>query len=182
MILSGAFERFPGLKFVVTEQGCGWLPGLLAQLDGILKGVREKGAIGELRFKPEHVLPKTATEYVQQNVWFGVSFPQAGDISAARKSLGIDRVMWGSDYPHDEGTYPFTTEALRQVFSDWSEADLRKVLGGNAAEVYGFDLDALAPLAEQVGPTVAEVAEPLTELPAEPNEALLRNARTSTAA
>jgi predicted TIM-barrel fold metal-dependent hydrolase len=182
MILSGVFERFPDLRFVVTEQGCGWLPGLVAQLDMILKGVREKGAIGELRFKPEHVLPKTATEYVQQNVWFGVSFPQSGDIAAAMKVLGIDRVMWGSDYPHDEGTYPFSREALRQVFSDWSEADLRKVLGENAAEVYGFDLDALAPLAEQFGPTVAEVAEPLTELPAEPNEALLRNASASAAA
>jgi Amidohydrolase len=85
-------------------------------------------------------------------------------------------VMWGSDFPHDEGTHPYTREHLRQLFSDWPEADLRKILAENVAEVYGFDLDALAPAAAQHGPTVAEIAEPLTELPAEPNEALLRNA------
>jgi predicted TIM-barrel fold metal-dependent hydrolase len=182
MVLSGVFERFPNLKFVITEQGCSWLPGVLSQLDMILKNVRDKGAIGELRFKPEHVLPKTATEYVQQNVWFGVSFPAAADIRVARDVLGLDRVMWGSDFPHDEGTYPFTREALRQVFSDWTEADLRKVLGENVAALYDFDLDALAPLAAQFGPTVDEIAQPLTELPDEPNEALLRNARPSTTA
>ena len=90
--------------------------------------------------------------------------------------LGIDRMMWGSDYPHDEGTFPFTTEHLRQVFHDWPEADVRAVLAGNVAEVYGFDLDALAPAAARLGPTVAEVATPLDRLPADPNEALLRNA------
>src|SRR3954447_26659803 len=116
LLLSGVFERFPRLKFVVTEQGCGWVPGMIAQLDGILANVRDKGAIGELRFKPEHVLPRSATEYMQQNVWFGVSFPQTDDVAAARDVIGVDKVMWGSDYPHDERTYPFTTMALRQVF------------------------------------------------------------------
>ncbi|HLT70193.1 MAG TPA: amidohydrolase family protein, partial [Acidimicrobiales bacterium] len=86
-----------------------------------------------------------------------------------------------SDYPHDEGTYPYTREALRQVFSDWPEEDLRKILGENAAELYDFDLDALAPRAAQLGPRVSEVATPLTELPPEPNEALLRNATPSAA-
>ncbi len=176
LLLAGVFERFPGLRFVLTEQGCAWLPGMVAQLDMILKGVREKGAIGELRFKPEHVLPRSATEYVQQNVWFGVSFPQHADVAAARDVLGVERFMWGSDYPHDEGTHPYSVLALRQVFHDWPEADLRKVLGENAADLYGFDLAALAPAAAAHGPTVEQIAEPLRELPAEPNEALLRNA------
>jgi hypothetical protein len=151
------------------------MPPLLKQLDGVLAGVRDKGSIGELRFKPEHVLPRSATEYFNQNVWMGVSFPGIADIAAARE-LGIDRFMWGSDFPHDEGTHPYTREHLRQLFHDWSEADLRKMLAENAAEVYGFDLAALAPLAERFGPTVEELSKPLTELPAEPNEALLKNA------
>ena len=176
LLLSGVFERFPKLKFVLTEQGCAWLPDLLANLDRTLQGVRDNGAIGELRFKPEHVLPRSATEYAQQNVWFGVSFPGLADAQAARDVLGIDRVMWGSDYPHDEGTFPYSTLALRQIFHDWPEEDLRKVLAGNAAGLYGFDLDALEPLVAEVGPLVSEIAQPLTELPAEPNEALLRNA------
>jgi predicted TIM-barrel fold metal-dependent hydrolase len=182
LMLSGVFERFPRLRFVMTEQGCSWLPGMLQQLDMILENVRENQAVGELRFKPEHILPKSATEYVEQNVWFGISFPQRADIDVARSGIvSLDKFMWGSDYPHDEGTYPYTREALRQVFSDWPEEDLRKILGENAAELYDFDLDALAPLAAQLGPRVSEVATPLTELPPEPNEALLRNATPSAA-
>jgi hypothetical protein len=83
--------------------------------------------------------------------------------------------MWGSDFPHDEGTHPFTREHLRQLFHDWKPDDLRRVLGGNAAALYGFDLDALAPAAAHLGPLVTDIATPLSELPAEPNEALLRN-------
>jgi predicted TIM-barrel fold metal-dependent hydrolase len=175
LLLSGVFERFPRLKFVMTEQGCSWMPPLLTQLDKHLESVRKNGAIGELRFQPEHVLPKSATEYFRQNVWMGVSFPGLADAKAARTSLGIDKVMWGSDYPHDEGTYPYSTLALRQVFHEWPEADLRRVLAGNVAEMYDFDLDALAPAAALHGPLLSEIAQPLDELPAEPNEALLRN-------
>src|SRR5690606_20525137 len=79
MLLSGAFERFPGLKFVLTEQGCAWLPELVQYLDGHLESIRANGAIGELRFKPEHILPKNASDYVRQNCWFGLSFPLKAD-------------------------------------------------------------------------------------------------------
>jgi predicted TIM-barrel fold metal-dependent hydrolase len=176
LMLSGVFERFPRLKLVLTEQGCSWLPPLLAQLDSLMAGIRDNGAIGELRFKPEHILPKSATEYFRQNVWLGISFPKTDDVAAARETLGVDKVMWGSDYPHDEGTYPYTTLSLRQIFHDWPEADLRKVLAGNAASLYRFDLTALAEPASRLGPAVSEVATPLTQLPAHPNEALLANA------
>jgi predicted TIM-barrel fold metal-dependent hydrolase len=175
LMLSGVFDRFPRLKFVMTEAGCAWVPPLLSRLDGTLEAVRTTGRIGELRFKPEHRLPKSATEYFHQNVWLGVSFPKLADAEAARTSLGVDKFMWGSDYPHDEGTYPYTKLALRQVFHDWPESGLRKVLAGNAASVYGFDLGALAGPASRLGPTVSEVAQPLTELPENPNEALLAN-------
>jgi len=92
-------------------------------------------------------------------------------------SLGIDKFLWGSDYPHDEGTFPHTTLALRQVFHDWPEADLRKILAENAAGLYGFDLAKLAEPASRLGPAVSEIARPLTELPDNPNEALLANVR-----
>ena len=88
--------------------------------------------------------------------------------------LAPGRFMWGNDYPHDEGSGPYTKETLRAVFHDVPEAELRDVLAGNAAKLYGFDLDALAPLAAQYGPTVEELASPLTQLPEKPNAALLR--------
>ena len=174
LLLSGVFERFPKLNFVMTEQGCAWIPPFLKQIDSHLAAVRKAGAIGELRFKQEHILPKSATEYFQQNVWLGVSFPGPADARAAKEAVGVDKFMWGSDYPHDEGTYPFTREALRQVFSDWDEPSMRKILAENAAKLYNFDLDALAPAAEKFGPTVAELQKPLDKLPDNANEALLR--------
>jgi len=68
--------------------------------------------------------------------------------------------MWGSDYPHEEGTHPFTREHLRQVMGNLQPEQIQQILAGNAAELYGFDLDKLAPLAAEHGPLVAEVHRP----------------------
>jgi hypothetical protein len=136
----------------------------------VITSVR-KGEIGELKYTEEQSLPRSATEYFAQNCWVGSSFPGIAD-AAARKVMPADRFMWGSDYPHDEGTNPYTREHLRQIFAEVGEDELRVILAGNAAKLYDFDLDALAPLAEKYGPTVAEVAEPLRALPDNPNSAL----------
>ena len=75
--------------------------------------------------------------------------------------------MWGSDYPHTEGSYPYSREALRASFADAPESEVRTMLGDTAAHVYGFDLDALDQIAARVGPTVAEIAQPLEAFPAD---------------
>ena len=102
----------------------------------------------------------------------GASFPGPLD-AEARSLMGPARFMWGSDYPHDEGTPPYTTQHLRQVFHAVPEAEMRKILAENAAKLYGFDLDKLAPLAAQHGPLVSEIATPLDALPDNPNAALV---------
>jgi len=158
------------LKFVITELGCHWAPGLLHRLDDIVRNLKSQ-ATGELRFAEGTVTPLLPSEYFGRNCWLGVSQPRVSDIEAARL-LGPDRIMWGNDYPHDEGTFPFTRETLRQVFAGASASELRAVLAENAAALYGFDLGALAPYADQHGPTVAEVARPLTALPPNANQAL----------
>jgi predicted TIM-barrel fold metal-dependent hydrolase len=111
------------------------------------------------------VLPLSPSEYVHRNVWLGFSFPSPSEV-AAREVLGTDRLMWGSDYPHHEGTFPYTREHLRRSFHDVADGELRMMLSGNIASVYGFDLDALAPLAAEVGPTVDDVHTPLDAIPA----------------
>jgi predicted TIM-barrel fold metal-dependent hydrolase len=178
-ILSGVFERFPRLRMVFTEGSASSTYQMVKDLDRIIASVQQ-GAIGELKYRSEDALPKLATEYFAQNCWFGSSFPSLEDVAVARE-IGPDRFMWGSDYPHDEGTPPYTREHLRQVFGGFGEAELRRILAGNAAKVYGFDLDALAPLAAEWGPTVAEIATPLDRLPENPNAALLRNAEPAPA-
>ena len=164
MILSGVFERFPRLKVVLTEAGCAWVPPLLDRLDWALESIRSTGATGEIRYGAEHILPRSATEYFRQNVWMGVSQPGPEDV-AAREKIGLDRFMWGSDYPHDEGTHPYTREHLRARFSHVDPAELKLFLSENAAKLYDFDLKALAPLAAEFGPTLEEIAEPIDAIP-----------------
>jgi predicted TIM-barrel fold metal-dependent hydrolase len=166
LIIGGVFERYPALRFVLTEQGASWIPPLLTQLDAYHGFMKRTGRVGELKFGPDDVLPSMPSEYFARNCWIGCSFPSPTE-GEARHGIGLDRYLWGSDYPHHESTYPFTREGLRRAFPAASSEELRAVLGGNAAHVYGFDLDALAPLAAEVGPTLAELAEPLVEIPAE---------------
>jgi predicted TIM-barrel fold metal-dependent hydrolase len=163
MILGGVFERFPTLKFVLSEQGCAWVPSTLGQLD-MLHMAASMGRTGELKIDGD-ALPLTPSEYFERNVWIGASFPQLKDAAAMRK-IGLHKVMWGSDYPHHEGVSPYTREHLRRSFHDWSPEELDQVLTTTACTVYGFDVEALAPRALEVGPTATEVAEPLDRIPA----------------
>ena len=73
----------------------------------------------------------------------------------------------GQRLPAPRGQLPYTRELLRRSFAETDPTELQQVLAGNAAEVYGFDLDALAPLAAQFGPTVDEIAVPLDAIPAD---------------
>ena len=164
LLLGGVFERFPGLRFVLTEQGASWIPTLLAQLDGYHAQMVEHGRIGELKYAPDEVLPRSPSEYFRRSCWVGASFPSPVE-AEARHAIGVDRFMWGSDYPHDESTFPDTIEGLRRSFAGAEPDELRQVLGANAAGVYGFDLDALQPIADRVGPTVADVHQPYAGAP-----------------
>ncbi|HEY7133437.1 MAG TPA: amidohydrolase family protein [Acidimicrobiia bacterium] len=164
LLLGGVFERFPGLRFVLTEQGASWVPATLAMLDGFHAQMRKTGRVGELKYDADDVLPMKPSEYFARNCWVGVSFPSPVE-AETRHKIGVERFLWGSDYPHDESTYPNTREGLRRAFAGAPADELRKVFAENAAQVYGFDLDALAPLAARVGPTVEELSEPYAGVP-----------------
>jgi hypothetical protein len=86
-----------------------------------------------------------------------------------RGAVGVDRIMWGSDYPHKESSNPYSREAIRNSFAGVPHDEVARMLGGNAAELYGFDLDALAPFAAMCGPLVRDTDQPLQpgELPIE---------------
>ncbi|HMC03735.1 MAG TPA: amidohydrolase family protein, partial [Cellulomonadaceae bacterium] len=165
LIMGGVFERHPNLTFVVTEQGCSWIPDTLRMLDGY-HAQMASGRVGELKYTEDQRLSLTPSEYFARNCYVGVSFPSPTE-SRAMRTVGLDRVMWGSDYPHNESTYPHTVAGLRRAFADWDPVEVRQVTSENAARIYGFDLDALSPLAVDVGPSVEEVAEPLETVPAD---------------
>ena len=177
LLMSGVFEKFPKLKYVLTESGCAWAPALLTQLDRIHMGFKH-GAIGEMNYADmEWVLKDLPSEYAQRNIWYGASFPSLADLNGIEE-IGVDRVLWGNDYPHYEGTFPYNLESLRLTFADVPESVRRKILGENAAALYNFDVQALAPLVEQFGPTPEQVNTPLPrdEIPRDSTCYLFQNA------
>ena len=74
-----------------------------------------------------------------------------------RHKIGLDKLMWGTDYPHLEGTWPNTMKLLRETFADYPEDETRALLGTNATKVYGFDLEILGPIADKIGPRLSDI-------------------------
>lgn len=163
LILGGVFERFPTLRFILTESGCAWAPGLLRRMDGVHMS-QKFGATGEVDFSRSVVLKEPPSFYARRNCWYGASFPSAADI-AGREFVGLDRILWGNDYPHYEGCYPHSRENMRLAFADVAPSEVRPMLGENAANLYGFDLEALRPEAERIAITPEQVSVPLDEIP-----------------
>jgi predicted TIM-barrel fold metal-dependent hydrolase len=169
LILAGVFERYPQIRFVPTELGTDWVLDTAATLDFSVSSMRADVANRTMpMFSGGSVegLSLSPTEYVRRNVFYGASVynPIAG--GRTFEDLGVDRVMWGNDYPHEEGSTPQSRQALRWAFQSTSVEDTRLMAGINAGQLYGFDLEALRTVADAVGPTVAEIHDPDTEGPA----------------
>jgi hypothetical protein len=110
-------------------------------------------------------LSLSPTEYVRRNVFYGASVYNPTSTGRTFENLGVDRVMWGNDYPHEEGSTPQSRLALRWAFQSTPVEDTRRMVGLNAGQLYGFDIDALRTVADAIGPTVAEVHHPEPEGP-----------------
>ncbi|MEM7411301.1 MAG: amidohydrolase family protein [Myxococcota bacterium] len=187
LIMSGVYERFPKLRYILTESGCSWAPAMLAQLDRVHGGM-QAGMMGEMHYGDgEWGLKQKPSEYARQHCWYGASFPSKFELQGMQE-VGAERVLWGNDYPHYEGTFPYNLESLRLTFADISEEHRRMLFAENAAALYDFDLDKLKPLAEKHGPTPAQIDEPLPlgDIPRDSNcylfQTALREAREQSAA
>ncbi|HUR77097.1 MAG TPA: amidohydrolase family protein [Acidimicrobiales bacterium] len=164
LILAGVFDRFPKMKLVLAEQASSWIGNTLLTMDQLYAGIR-MGGVGELRFAEPQLLERNPSEYWHTNCYVTASF-MARDECAKRGRIGSDHIMWGSDYPHMEGTAPFSKEGIARTFEGLEPDEVQLMLGGVAAGVYGFDLDHLEPIAAQCGPLVSEVAAGLETVPA----------------
>jgi predicted TIM-barrel fold metal-dependent hydrolase len=162
-IMSGVFDRFPGLRLVLAEQGSNWIRQALATMDGFYPQIAA-GNIGELRFVQPQLLEKMPSEYWESNCAVAASFLHRDDC-LRRDRIGVDHIMWGSDYPHLEGTAPFSKEAIRLTFAGVPEDEVAAMLGGNAARIYGFDLAVLDAIAATCGPEVDAVTAGLDRVP-----------------
>ncbi len=169
LLFSGAFERFPGLKFVVTEGAGYWVADMKWKWDQYFGGGHTTKKMAAMM---EGIISKLPSEYFGTNIFVGASTMSKEEIRR-RHSIGIDCVMWGTDYPHPEGTWPNTVPRLQADFGGIPVADARTMLGGTAARCYGFDLDLLAPIAAVIGPTPTSMGQ---DLAWETTEAELRAA------
>ena len=143
------------LKFVVTECGAFWASDLLWTCDIVYDREHAAKKLGSELGKRLTMRP---SEYFDRNCSIGASNTRRREL-ARRYEIGVENLMWGNDFPHPEGTWPHTKEWLRNAFWDIPVDETAAILGGSAAEVYGFDTDALAPLAERIGPTPDELGQ-----------------------
>jgi predicted TIM-barrel fold metal-dependent hydrolase len=171
LIFAGVFERHPELQLVLTEQPGDWWPYLCNELDSVhMANTHDAALMAQV--------PRRPSEYLHRNVFVGASFLSRAEVDSARLHGYTDRLMWGADYPHMEGTfqYPGTPElaghpsytrlSLRFALAGTDERTVRAVLGETAAAVYGLDLAALRGIARAIdAPTFAELSEPLDAVP-----------------
>lgn len=163
LIWGGVFERFPDLKFAVTENGMWWAPHTVERMDRLYQGHHATLKFGDAY---REALPEKPSFYFDRNCYVGTG-PTEAEIDA-RHEIGVGNMMWGSDFPHPEGTWPHTRDWLRIRFHDVPEDETRRILGLNALEVYRFDHDKLAAVADRIGPSVAEIHE--QPVPPNPDE------------
>jgi predicted TIM-barrel fold metal-dependent hydrolase len=156
-IFGGVLERHPGLKLVLTEQGSYWTLGALQAMDYTYDGSYAKRDVRE-------VLHHKPSEYFGRQCALGSSIFSLSEIRA-RHEIGIDKMMLGFDYPHHEGAWaagPGLVSYLRATLgvAGVPAGEARQLLSGNIARVWGFDLGALAPVADRIGPPLAEILTP----------------------
>ena len=134
LILSGVLERFPRLKIVSAENNCGWLPYYLQRMD---RGFARFGPSGTVTPWPTKLTLKPS-EYFRRQMY--CTFIDDSFGVASRHWIGVDNVMWSSDYPHTASTWPHSRDIIERDFKDVSEVEKRKIVRENVAQLYGFDL------------------------------------------
>jgi predicted TIM-barrel fold metal-dependent hydrolase len=126
-IMGGVFERFPRLKVVFVEPGLGWVPWWAYIADDL---TQRQGydfpAISEL---PSH--------YLRQNV-FLTFIDEPNAVRHAHECLGIENIMWSSDYPHPVSSWPHSRAMVDKMFADVDPHERELVVSGNAARVWNL--------------------------------------------
>ncbi|HEX5318670.1 MAG TPA: amidohydrolase family protein [Stellaceae bacterium] len=133
MIFSGVFERHPGLMLAIVEFELAWAPNVITGMDYTY---RERHGEALYRFK-DGMVP---SDFFHRNVV--LSFQEDAIGIRLRDVIGVDNMMWGSDYPHSESTFPESRRIISEILAGVPEDEQARIVGGNTARVYGFELAA----------------------------------------
>lgn len=129
LIFSGVLERFPNLKIVSAENEVGWLPFFLQKLDQ---------AHEEYRYLYPAPLKLKPTEYFRRQIFATFIDDPVG--VAGREFIGVENIMWSSDYPHTVSTWPHSLEVVARDFKGVPGDEKRLIVRENVARLYGLAL------------------------------------------
>jgi predicted TIM-barrel fold metal-dependent hydrolase len=127
LIAFGVLERHPSLRVVFLESSGGWVPFWLERLDEQAESFG--GFCPELRMKP--------SEYFARQCWISYEIDEH-TLPALAGLIGEERIVWGSDYPHHDATFPGAVDTLRRTMGPLAPEVQARILGTNASELYGL--------------------------------------------
>jgi predicted TIM-barrel fold metal-dependent hydrolase len=130
MVFAGVFDRYPRLKVGSVEHETMWIPHWLQQMDFTY---RERPVFTKGWKSREGMLP---SEYWRRNMF--VEFMEDDLGVQIRDRIGVDNMLWGSDFPHAESTWPQSKQFLDRIFAGVPEEDRRKITADNACKLFGF--------------------------------------------
>ena len=133
MVFAGVFDRFPRLKVGSVEHETAWIPHWLKQMDFtyVERPVFTKGWKSKDGLMP--------SDYWRRNMF--VEFMEDDLGIQMRDHIGVENMLWGSDYPHAESTWPRSQDFIKRIFKGAPEEDVRKITSENAAKMFGFTLN-----------------------------------------
>lgn len=160
MMFGGVFDRYPDLRYVVTEGGADWITQRLDEIERLIDRKNSWRDFAEFIGR-ESTMQRRAWEYWQDNCFVGASFMSRGE-ARRRHEIGTDKIMFGLVFPHFESTTGKTKRWIQSTLGSTGTTDdeLRAILGLNAAAVYGFDVGTLQPRADVVGFDADELLQP----------------------
>jgi len=127
LVFSGVFDRFPELEFMIAEVDCGWVPYVKEQIDNNFHRLDPVSEFG---------LAAAPSEYIERHFHFGYMTDTFGIHN--RHAIGVDRILWSSDYPHVSADWPLSWRTIQASFSGVPRAERELILAGNARRLYGF--------------------------------------------
>jgi uncharacterized protein len=134
VIFSGALERHPQLKIVLAETGIGWLPYMVERMDDSYQRFLDAGDFWRAHGGLQLTIAPSA--YFRRQVWATFQIDHVG--LRLLDVIGDDRVMWASDYPHADSTWPDSQKAIAANFKDVADPARRRILCDNARALYGL--------------------------------------------